>query len=338
MNLIGNAVKYTEKGSINLKIWVKDKHTRSKLNSSLFVFEFRDTGRGIPEDQLADIFLPFKQVRGHFNKGTGLGLTITKNLIELMKGTISIKSVVGEGSVFKVEIPLKVINENNNGSSANINYKLNTDKVYRALIVDDIDSNRMLLDEMLQSVGFKTVSTGSGKESLVLVANQEFDIMLLDLNMPVLSGEEVLKVMRDSMGLKIPVIAVTAQTFFSDENYLKNKGFSGYISKPFLINTLLEVIRNSKANMLLPVHAISEKSEIQQISDSLDNAFLYIDKLSNSSKQNWLDALEMTDMDQLLELAKDGSIPQSLKNAIINSDFKFLLQLDEKLNNNLQLE
>jgi len=333
MNLIGNAVKYTEKGSIKIKVWIKEKHTRTKFNSSLFVFEFHDTGRGIPEDQLSDIFLPFRQVRGHFSKGTGLGLTITKNLVELMNGIISIKSVVGEGSVFKIEVPLKVLTENNNGFATNINYKLNTDKEYRALIVDDIDSNRILLDEMLQSVGFKTLSTSSGKEALVLVASQEFDIILLDLNMPIISGEEVLKVIRDSMGLDIPVIAVTAQTFFNEENYLEKKGFSGYISKPFLINTLLEVIRLSKENILLPVAETVEHTEIQDISDSLELAFNYINDLSKINKQVWLDALEMTDMDQLFELLKEGTIPNGLKNAIINSDFKYLLQLDEKLNN-----
>jgi len=334
MNLIGNAVKYTEKGSINVKVWVKEKHIRSKLNSCLFVFEFHDTGRGIPEDQLAEVFLPFRQVRGHFSKGTGLGLTITKNLIELMNGTILVKSVVGEGSLFKVEIPLKVISENTNGSASNINYILNPDKVYKALIVDDIDSNRILLDEMLQSVGFKTVSTNSGKEALVLVANQEFDIILLDLNMPIISGEEVLKVIRDSMGLNIPVIAVTAQTFFNDENYLEKKGFTGYVSKPFLINTLLEVIRQCNENMLIPVTDTSEKSDVVEILDSLDQSFDYLNQLSLISKQAWLDALEMTDMDQLFELTKDNAIPTCLKNAILNNDFKYLLQLDEKLNSN----
>jgi len=187
---------------------------------------------------------------------------------------------------------------------------------------------------MLQSVGFKTVSTNSGKEALVLVANQEFDIILLDLNMPIISGEEVLKVIRDSMGLNIPVIAVTAQTFFNDENYLEKKGFTGYVSKPFLINTLLEVIRQCNENMLIPVTDTSEKSDVVEILDSLDQSFDYLNQLSLISKQAWLDALEMTDMDQLFELTKDNAIPTCLKNAILNNDFKYLLQLDEKLNSN----
>jgi CheY-like chemotaxis protein len=335
MNLIGNAVKYTEKGSVKIIVRIKEKISRSNLSTNYFVFEFHDTGRGIPEDQLSDIFLPFKQVRGHFSKGTGLGLTITKNLIELMNGRISVKSNVGEGSVFKVELPLKVINEKNNGVSYAINYKVNPTKERRALIVDDIESNRLLLDEMLQSVGFKTKSTESGKEALLLLANNEYDIVLLDLNMPVISGEEVLKVIRDSMKLSVPVIAVTAQTFFNENKYLENKGFSGYISKPFLINTLLEVIHSCNNELLLSVSSEIETDNKHDYSNSLEVSFTYILSLSAQEKQYWLDALEMTDMDLLFELSKDSRIPIELKNSIHNNDFKFLLQLDEKLNNSL---
>jgi DNA-binding response OmpR family regulator len=137
------------------------------------------------------------------------------------------------------------------------------------------------------------------------------------------------------MKLSVPVIAVTAQTFFNENKYLENKGFSGYISKPFLINTLLEVIHSCNNELLLSVSSEIETDNKHDYSNSLEVSFTYILSLSAQEKQYWLDALEMTDMDLLFELSKDSRIPIELKNSIHNNDFKFLLQLDEKLNNSL---
>lgn len=335
MNLVSNAVKYTERGTINCSVWIKEKHTKSQFNSTLFVFEITDTGRGIPEDQLHEIFLPFRQVKGHFSKGTGLGLTITKNLVELMGGSISVHSIAGKGSTFKVELPLKVIAEESAESPQQMEYALVPGKSIHALIVDDIDSNRLLLDEMLQSIGFETTSMDSGKDALKLLKEKSFDLVFLDLNMPELSGEEVIHMVRTYFNLQIPIIAVTAQTFFNENHYLEKRGFSGYISKPFLLSTLLETIYKSTEGILQPC----DKKEIflkeEEPTDDLEIAYTYLKSLEPVEFKKWKEALEMTDVESLSELIRAKHTPNLLKNVIHNQDYRFLLQLDERLQNDI---
>ena len=246
LNLVGNAIKFTNRGFIRIAISLISLNKEDKtLDLSI---EVEDSGIGIPDDDLEMIFEEFKQQSSHDNRiygGTGLGLSIVKRLTERMKGHLTVKSTVGVGSSFKVNLLGVKIGEMNVSKDLNTKVRLKDLKFHsqRVLIVDDIVSNRDMVRELLHSVNLRTAEAANGKEGLMTVEEFNPDLILLDIRMPVMDGYEMLAELKKNKNTNhIPVIAMTASVYTDINSLIREQGFYNYLLKPIDINKLLQDI------------------------------------------------------------------------------------------------
>lgn len=230
INLLGNAVKFTASGSVTL---------RTTTENLILTIEVIDTGSGIPADKLDDLFQPFVQLIQNNSdmQGTGLGLSISKSLVELMGGKISVSSELGEGSIFKIEMPVQLAND--------FDVKLETEqlpvksiapnqKISRLLVVDDNAENRLLLTTMLQEVGFEVQEAENGQQAIFLFEQWQPDLIWLDMRMPVMNGYEAAKKIRQlPNGEKVKIIALTASVFIEQHDEIMKAGCDAVLHKPF---------------------------------------------------------------------------------------------------------
>jgi len=248
LNLMGNAVKFTDKGSITLQVKksYSDITDGSRLN---LIIAIKDTGIGIPQNQYTSIFESFKQQSGQSDRkygGTGLGLSITKKLVEIMKGKISVSSVVGKGSTFMVEL----FDVDLAASSELILEETNVhvpDSIFeeaQILVVDDVESNRLLLKEMLTKKGLKVISAENGYEATTISEEIEIDVIIMDIRMPVMDGYEACEIIKSKDTTKnIPVIALSASTFGTSKEDERVKFFDAYLPKPVSSKQLIDELK-----------------------------------------------------------------------------------------------
>jgi signal transduction histidine kinase/FixJ family two-component response regulator len=264
INLIGNAIKFTDKGVVEVRIIWEKQPTSSHVT---LVIEVQDTGVGIPQDKLDAIFKPFIQAGAHREKekqGTGLGLSIVKRLTEMMNGTVTVASVPGQGSAFHLrfpDVPISARLPASEKSSSTKEVNFNELRSATFLVVDDNETNRQLIAEIFAGSHHRLVFGSSGKEAVVKARELKPDILLLDIRMPEMNGDEALAEIRKIPGLEfMPVIAVTASNLMREENSLKEQ-FSGYVRKPFSKRELFDELAE-----FLPRHSNAEPS--QEIRDS----------------------------------------------------------------------
>lgn len=248
-NLLSNAIKYTKEGYVEMEVrWQKLEEDNMNL-----LIAVKDTGMGIPEENLQKLFDSFERLDERKNKyieGTGLGLTITHNLLEMMGGTISVESKVDEGSIFRVVIPQIIVGDTCLGEfSRKINeYSKNTEHEEerfkapdaRVLVVDDVQMNIDVFKGLLKRTEMQIDSAMSGEQALRMVKDTKYDIIFMDHIMPEMDGIETLKRIKDSENLNksTPVIALTANVGTDVEELYKEAGFSAYIGKPVKGKTL----------------------------------------------------------------------------------------------------
>lgn len=240
LNLIGNAVKFTDQGSIQVKARTANKNV---INSKLdLVIEVQDTGLGVSEDQQKLIFQNFEQSRGQDSKkfgGTGLGLSISKRLIEMMGGDIALNSQLGQGSTFSVtlrEIFIASVNPEaeikRTEQDSIINFHAGN-----ILIVDDIKDNRDLLLAIFSTTKLNIAVVENGLEAVKTAKQQVFDLILMDIHMPIMNGYQAaaeIKTFSD-----VPIIALTASVMRDEFEQLKNESFVSYLRKPILKDALI---------------------------------------------------------------------------------------------------
>lgn len=246
VNLVGNAIKFTEKGSVEITVDAEPVRGGQALGH----FSVRDTGIGISADRQQDIFASFEQVDGSLTRqygGTGLGLTIANNLVRLLGGSgISVHSLPGEGSTFSFALPLEVpargrvrmdgLSPEHAGPGAFAHV--------RVLAVEDNAFNRGLLRKMLASLGVRQISMAeNGQEAVdALTGGLAFDIILMDIQMPVLNGLDAARIIR-GMGHDVPIIALTAHVLESDQHKCRAAGMNGHLSKPYSLKDLKDALR-----------------------------------------------------------------------------------------------
>ena len=246
-NLLTNAIKYTEEGEIELSVKCINKNDICNLMISV-----RDTGRGIKAENVAKLFTKFERLdieKNSTTEGTGLGLAITKALVEMMGGKINVQSTFGKGSLFMVQIPQK-ISKLSNPNPQEEKYKekeVSSDKTYnqkkRMLIVDDNDLNLKVAQRVLEGLDFVIDECHSGQECLDKINNnEEYDLILMDIMMPVMSGETALAKLKENPDFNIPVMALTADTLAGAKEKYLEEGFIDYISKPFTKEQIKEKI------------------------------------------------------------------------------------------------
>ena len=232
LNLLTNAVKYTDKGFIKYRVeCIND----FKNNKTKLIITITDTGRGIKKEDIDRLFKKFERLEEDRNtsiEGTGLGLAITEGLAELMGGKITVISDYGKGSTFKFVVIQEIVNVELKEEKSNITSSdYNTFEGKNALIVDDSKLNLKVAENVLKNFLVTTESVTSGLECLSCVNSKKYDIIFMDIMMPNMSGEEVLRKLREN-GVNTPVIALTADAIEGQEEKYMSEGFDGYISKP----------------------------------------------------------------------------------------------------------
>ncbi len=241
VNLLGNAVKFTEYGSVAVTVRVEALY-EEHLSLSI---EVSDTGVGMAPDIVAGLFTPFYQGDSSITRrfgGTGLGLSITHGLVELMDGQISVESTLGVGSVFKVQlnlaIPREVPTEGVGAESPSLNSQA------RILVTDDSLTNQRVALQMLLKLGLQCEIANNGEEAVRMLSRTHFDLVLMDCQMPVMDGFAATRLIRSGMAgehnRNIPVIAMTANVLSGDRERCIEMGMNDYLPKP----VALEILRN----------------------------------------------------------------------------------------------
>lgn len=257
VNLIGNAVKFTDDGGIQLIARYRYPHEDHHSTVDVII-SVKDSGIGIPEDQREAIFGAFSQAKGQKTAkfgGTGLGLTITRRLIEMMDGDISVQSEPGKGAEFTITLrDLEVASIDSIASKEEeiIDFGTIQFNKQNILIADDIDFNRELLKGFLEEFDFIMEEAENGKEVLQKIKTQTPDLILLDMKMPIMDGFEAARVMKgDDLWKSIPLIAVTASAMKSDEERI-TAVCDGYLKKPInktgLIKEMMRFLSHKIAN------------------------------------------------------------------------------------------
>jgi signal transduction histidine kinase/ActR/RegA family two-component response regulator len=249
LNLISNAIKFTAAGEIGLD--VKFEPPESNEPPAL-VFEISDTGCGISEDQLKRIFQPFKQGNDSISReygGTGLGLPICAQLVRAMGGTLRLRSQVGTGSKFRVQIPIQVTREEVSAAvdAAPAAHKPIAQSL-KVLLIEDHPINQLVSKHTLESLGCACVIADNGAKALEILNSQQFDLALVDVQMPVMDGITFAKRWREiesqkKVAERMPLIATTANAYQSDRLACLSAGMDEYLSKPFKPAELKQLIQ-----------------------------------------------------------------------------------------------
>ncbi|NER30323.1 MAG: response regulator [Symploca sp. SIO1C4] len=253
LNLLGNAVKFTEAGGVLFKVgYVKDfepeEQKYKKSHHDKIRFQVEDTGVGIPVDKLADIFLPFQQLSDSqaFTEGTGLGLTISQNIVRQMGGEIFVESRLGEGSIFWFDLDLasaeswQQIQQQYNPKSSIVGFH---GRKYKILVVDDQDDNRAVLVNFLNYLAFNVLEASNGKDGLALALEHQPDLIFVDLVMPAIDGLAVTKKLRQELNLSAVTIVVTsASTLPEAKSLCYESGCDVFLAKPLDFDQLLELL------------------------------------------------------------------------------------------------
>jgi CheY-like chemotaxis protein len=248
-NLVSNAVKFTEHGSVVVRM--DGRFTRGSEFALRFTVE--DSGTGIPADKLLCIFDKFTQADGSVSRkygGTGLGLAITRKLVELHRGEINVKSELGRGTAFTVTLPCeaRVAVSGNLGAIAApapaAPHTSLSEHAIRILVVEDNQVNQKVVTAVLRKRGFCIELANDGQEALnKLAKSAAFDLVLMDVQMPVLDGLEATRIIRKEQRWKeLPIIAMTAHAMNGDKERCLEAGMSGYISKPVHPSLLLSTV------------------------------------------------------------------------------------------------
>jgi PAS domain S-box-containing protein len=251
MNLVGNAIKFTNQGSVLIVAELDDSDGASALS-----IDVRDTGIGISGDKLESIFQPFVQADNTVTRvygGTGLGLSISRRVAEAIGGTLKVRSDLGLGSVFTIRIPtgdltgvkfFQQVPEQVSGDIVEVDQAgVDIDGLH-VLVVDDGDTNRKLIGLLLERFGAKVKMADNGKVAVQLARELDFDVILMDMQMPVMDGYAATRQLRDE-GFQAPIIALTAHAMKGDRERCLDAGCSGYLSKPVDANALYRTMAES---------------------------------------------------------------------------------------------
>lgn len=246
-NLISNAIKFTENGSIEIRVTAVE--TGAELNT--LKFEVKDSGIGISQEVLQSIFDRFSQADGSTTRrfgGTGLGLAISKQLVELMGGNIGVESSPGSGSLFWFTVNLRNFNKSAEEEASNRSFCAAdlASKPARILVVEDSIVNQEVCCELLTCLGHTAIATNDGKSALDILKQQDFDLVLMDCQMPIMDGYEATRLYREweeQQGLdRRPVIALTGNAMEYDRQVCLDAGMDDYLSKPFNLTRLSDML------------------------------------------------------------------------------------------------
>lgn len=246
LNLLGNAIKFTDQGSVTLTVNFQSISSAKHLLS----FKITDTGIGIAPEELNYLFQPFVQTKSgrESGQGTGLGLAISQRFVQMLQGEITVESELNQGTSFQFQLPVEVLCAEKS-QTATPNSELQVlclqpqQEPPKILIAEDRRENRLFLNDLLSSVGFALQEVYDGQEAITVAQTWQPDLILMDVEMPIIDGHQATKQIKDLMGTASPsIMAVTANAFDSNRERMLAAGCDDFLTKPFKTNTLLEKI------------------------------------------------------------------------------------------------
>jgi len=330
INLISNAIKFTHTGSIKI-----DCSVEKKINHKCIAhFRITDTGIGIPGNKLVTIFESFSQADESVTRkygGTGLGLTIVKQLTELQHGTITVKSEEDKGSLFSVSIPYDIGLSSDlakTGFHTQKNKSIHSLKGLKVLLVEDNDINRLYASSILRTWGCQLEMAENGYVAIVKLKNSHFDIVLMDIQMPVMDGFEATKAIRagDALKSQIPIIALTANATKRDVEKCLEAGMNDCISKPFTPEDLFQALVKYSPKRIQEINSKSKRSV--QLAGTPDLS--YLRSVSNGN-ENFI-----SDMVATMKESLPKSISE-IRETINKNDFPKLAKLLHKIGPSLPM-
>ncbi len=330
INLIGNAIKYTDTGTVTLWLNVKKHDEADKM---WLICEVEDTGVGIsPEDQ-EKIFEPFVQVgKNSAQKGTGLGLPITKKYLSLMGGTLSVRSKTNQGSFFRIELPVRKIT-----ATEIMAIKPHQNQVLglapnqtlpRLLIVDDNLENRLLLKKILHPLGFQLREACNGLEAVEIFQQWHPHLIWMDIRMPVMDGTEATRRIKAMpLGKNTVIVALTASVFAEQRENLFRAGVDAFISKPYRVDDIFACLHE-----YLKVEFIYQQPESQALSTPKPLSVEEFKTLPVDLQTQLQSAAAMLDIEQTEQViaqipAQNDAIAAGLEQYLQQMDFQAILNL-----------
>ena len=320
MNLLSNAIKFTKKGGVAVRVGMKTPEVAAnlELNSQFFIrFEVEDTGAGIAPEEMNKLFEAFVQTDSgrKSQQGTGLGLPISQKFVELMGGGITVRSEVDRGSIFAFEVSVKL------GSSSEISQPQSKRKIiglapeqpeYRILVVEDVKENRMVLQELLGSIGFEVRIAENGKEGVAMWKSWQPHLIWMDMRMPVMDGYEATKQIKAyPKGRDTVIIALTASAFEQERQIVKEAGCDDYMPKPFREDILLAKMEEHLGVRYLYEESaakITVNAETNGNTPKEENIEVYLSEMPPSWLERVYQAASECSDDKILELLEE--IPQ----------------------------
>ncbi|MER0442857.1 PAS domain S-box protein [Emticicia sp. W12TSBA100-4] len=259
MNLAGNAIKFTEDGEVTMsvkKIDETDSHVMLK-------FSVKDTGIGIPAEKLLVIFDRFTQAEASTTRkfgGTGLGLNIVKQLVELQNGQIQVKSRLGQGSDFYFSLTFQKVESSFKDTIIENSSNKKSIRKLSILLCEDNELNQRLAKSVIQKFGFDLDIAFNGEEGIKLLSKNQYDLILMDLQMPVKDGYQATIHIRNVLKLDIPIIAMTAHSLVGEQQKCFDIGMNAYVAKPF-----------KQQDLLNKIHSVVEAGNKKQIETTIEN-------------------------------------------------------------------
>ncbi len=251
-NLVGNAMKFTQRGAVSVEISPLLPRSASECRILLCV---NDTGAGIPENRIKDIFEPFVQVDGSYvreHQGAGLGLSIVRRLVRMMRGELSLDSTLGEGTTICLSLPLRVP-QGGKPAAQDGQAEECVQPACRIILAEDDEVNLWAGRKILEKLGHTVTPAANGQEVLEHLARQDFDLIFMDIQMPVMDGVEATRAIRQdkSLGVRssIPIIAMTAYAMTGDREVFLAAGMNDYLAKPVQMDGIRQVIARVMGNV-----------------------------------------------------------------------------------------
>ena len=268
-NIVGNAIKFTQAGYVR----VTSKLTRGENDICFVSFCVQDTGVGMDMAYLAKVFEAFSQEDASITRkfgGSGLGLSIARSIIQIMGGTIQIESEKGKGTRVDIRIPMRISNEKTKQEIVEMTDLQKSLKGLRVLAVEDNELNRMVLQIILKKCEVVVSIAHNGQEAIDMIQEQEFDIVLMDVQMPIVDGLEATKYIREELKLTTPIIGLSANAMREEVEICKQAGMNDYLVKPYSERTLVEVMKKWSSEEKESVSEI----EVNEDSEELDLSML----------------------------------------------------------------
>ncbi|WP_281298315.1 PAS domain S-box protein [Flavobacterium limnophilum] len=319
LNLVSNAIKFTSKGKITVSVLL----IKEDEESATVEFSIADTGIGIEEDKIDTIFDDFQQATSGTSRlygGTGLGLAIVKQLVEPQGGTVSVKSKIKEGSTFSFILTFIKTNIDAELETEMVEKKIEVEGI-KVLVVEDMPLNQLLMKTLLDDFGFERDIAENGKIAVEKLEKEAYDIILMDLQMPIMNGFEATEYIRNTMNLDIPIIALTADVTTVDLAKCKAVGMNDYIAKPvderILYSKIVGLVKKPSLPKVVETDGIDKDKKLNK---SVKMKCTNLDYLKIRTKSNPKLMMEMIS----IYMEQTPPLIDAMKQSILDKDWDLL--------------